>query len=45
MIMKKYLLLFFLTFSTLLVGCGDDELKENEDIEDIEEEDDEIDDE
>lgn len=44
MIMKKYLLLFFLTFFTLLVGCGDDELKENEDIEDIEE-DDEIDDE
>ena len=37
--MKKYLLILFLTFSTLLVGCGDDELKENEDIEDIEEED------
>ncbi|WP_169716153.1 hypothetical protein [Ureibacillus manganicus] len=39
--MKKFFLLFFLTFSTLaLVGCGDDdELKEGEHIEEIEEED------
>ncbi|CAM5196870.1 hypothetical protein UACE39S_05936 [Ureibacillus acetophenoni] len=38
--MKKFLLILFLTFSSLaLFGCGDNELEEGEDIEEIEEED------
>ena len=39
--MKKFLLLFFLTFSVFsLAGCGNDETPEEEEkIEDIEEED------
>lgn len=38
--MKKYFLLLFLSFSILLVGCGDDEMpEEGEKIEEIEEED------
>jgi hypothetical protein len=39
--MKKYLLMFFLSFSLLsLAGCGNDEKpQEDEKIEDVEEED------
>lgn len=38
--MKKYLLILFVTFSSLaLVGCGNNELDEDDHIEEIEEED------
>ncbi|SOC11554.1 hypothetical protein SAMN05880501_106209 [Ureibacillus xyleni] len=38
--MKKFLMLFFFTFSIFaLSACGDDELQEGEQIEEIEEED------
>lgn len=37
---KKYLLMFFLLFSFFtLTGCGDEELEDGEQIEEIEEED------